>query len=99
MKQSFKAGEEFIYTPPSKDSEPVWLTYVEKLKCGLHRLFSSESPVLEYHIPEESFSQSDEKKNPKPDVTVKYSAFVGGDNSKQIAYEKLLSARGIKSSH
>lgn len=96
MKQSFKAGEEFIYIPPCKDAEPVWLTYVEKMKGGLHRLFSSEMPVLEYHIHEESFSQCTDKKHPKPDIIVKYLAFVGGDTAKQIAYQKLLSSRGVR---
>lgn len=96
QKGKFKVGEEFIYRPPSKDAEPVWLTYVQSLKGGLHRLFSSESPTIEYHIQEDSFSSGDVKSFPKPDINVKYEAFVGGDDAKREAYEKLMSSRGIR---
>lgn len=94
-KVKFIIGEEFIYRPPSKDAEPVWLTYVEKMKNGLHRLFSSEAPVLEYHIREEDFLACDSRIFPKPEVSTKYHTFSGGNDAKRTAYEKLLISRGV----
>lgn len=95
QKSKFKAGDEFVYKPPSKDAEPVWLTYIQSMKGGLHRLFSSETPALEYHIHEDSFCVGDVRQYPKPDLNVRYHAFAGNDGMKQEAYEKLMSSRGI----
>ena len=90
----FKLGEEYLYIP-GKNVDPVWLTYVCPLSAGMHRLFSSENPTLEYHVSSETLGKGDSKDHPKPEISVKFISISGGDESKKEAYNRLAVSRGI----
>ena len=91
-KIKFKLGDQVAYAP-SKNLDPVSLTYVEVLKNGLGRFFSSEFPALEYHLSLDSEKLSVEEEVPLEAVQEKYLAFKGGDDKKRQAYEILLAKR------
>lgn len=91
----FKAGEEFIYLG-SKNAEPIWLTYVSDLGGGVHRLFCTENPTLEYHIQEGLFEKGDSKKVPKPEIITRIVAMAGEDSDKRAAYNSLALRMGLQ---
>lgn len=90
----FKLGDEFLYVG-NRSAEPIWLTYVSAMNSGLHRLFSTDNPTLEYHIQESLFEKGDPKKNPKPEFTVRYAAMSGNDEDKRAAYNCLAAKMGL----
>lgn len=90
-KIKYRLGEQVAYSP-NKNLDPVLLTYVEVLKNGLGRFFSSEFPSLEYHIPVDSEKLKTEEIHFEG-VQEKYHAFKGGDDKKRQAYEILLTRR------
>lgn len=91
-KIKYKLGEQVVYSP-SKNLDPVLLTYVEVLKNGLGRFFSSEFPSLEYHISLDSEKFSNQEPIPFEGTKETYLAFRGGDDKKRQAYEVLLARR------
>ena len=93
----FKVGEEFIFTA-SKNKEPVVLTYVETMRDGKNRFFSSQKPTLEYHL--EKDNPNIQACNNEPNwesLDEKFYAFKDDDKAKQQAYNVLLARRGIES--
>lgn len=91
----FKSGEEFIYLS-YKNAEPVWLTYVSDLGQGLHRLFCTENPTLEYHVHEDSLEKGNTKKNPKPEIITRIIAMPDTDKDKRNAYNILAARMGLQ---
>jgi len=89
----FRPGEEVTYIP-NKNAEPVLLTYIETMKNGINRFFSSQFPSLEFHIVHghESIKPYEEKY--EEEIQEKYIAFKGGEEKKQHAYEIFLARRG-----
>jgi len=91
-KIKFRLGQQVTYTP-GRNLDPIRLTYVEVLKNGLGRFFSSAYPSLEYHISLNSDRLSEEDTVTFEGVQEKYHAFKGGDDKKRQAYEVLLTWR------
>ena len=89
----FRLGEEVTYAP-NKHVDPVLLTYVETLKNGLNRFFSSQFPSLEYHLEQDNDNVRPCNERFEEDVQEIYLAFKGNDKNKQHAYEILLARRG-----
>lgn len=89
QKIKFKLGQQVVYLA-NKNAEPQLLTYVEILKNGLGRFFSSHYPALEYHISTESDKLSAAETVIFEGLQEKYLAFKGGDERKQQAYQVLL---------
>lgn len=87
-----KCGDQVTYVP-SKNTDPVILTFVETMKGGMNRFFSSEFPTLEYHLAIncDRIQQYEEKYQNQRQET--YLAFRGGDDKKRQAYEILLAKR------
>lgn len=87
-----KLGDEVTYSP-SKNLDPVLLTYVETMKNGLERFFSSQFPSLEYHLARNHDHIGPYEEKYEEEVQEKYIAFKGGDENKKLAYESLLVRR------
>ena len=93
-KSKLKLGDEVLYVP-NKHVDPLLLTFVETMKNGLDRYFSSEFPTMEYHLEQNipSILPYEEKYVTQPQEA--YVAFKGKDGSKRLAYESLLLKRGL----
>lgn len=92
---NLKIGNEYLYQA-SKNSDPIWVTYVSDLKSGLHRFFSSEFPTLEYHVSPDKVEPSSSKDFPLPQIAENYVAFKGDDQAKEKAYQILVKRRQNK---
>lgn len=88
----FKLGEEVTYFS-NKSADPILLTYVETMKDGLCRFFSSQFPSLEYHLAHDSNNIKPHEEKYEEEVQESYHAFKGGDENKKRAYEILLARR------
>lgn len=88
----FRLGEEVTYTP-SKNVDSILLTYVETMKNGLNRFFSSQFPSLEYHLAQDHDNIKPYEEKYEEEIQESYLAFKGGDENKQRAYEVLLTRR------
>ena len=91
MKNKLKHGDEYVYFA-SKRHDAVYLTYVEKLKNGLHRFFSTEYPSLEYHLNDRI---SDIQKTSCYDVVPAEEYIAFSDEQKKSAYLLVLKRRNL----
>ena len=96
MSIQFKQGHEYFYRK-SNLSEPIWLTYVQKIKSeDRHILFSSEFPTVDYHLVDSNLDIGDSKEVTFPQILETYVAFSGDNAEKKKAYDILMKRRGPK---
>ena len=88
-KFKLKPGEEVTYEP-SKLADPILLTYVETMKNGMYRFFSSHFPSLEYYLAHDTDKIKPYDERYQEEIQEKYIAFKGGDFAKKHAYQSLL---------
>ena len=87
-----RPGEEVTYIP-NRNADPILLTYVETMKNGLNRFFSSQFPSLEYHLAHNHEAIKPHEEKYEEEIQENYIAFKGGDENKRHAYEVLLTRR------
>lgn len=92
--ERLKCGDEVTYIA-NKYTDPQLLTFVETMKNGINRYFSSQFPTLEYHLEHDNNHIHPYDESYQEEIQEKYFAFKGGDTNKQRAYEILLTNRGI----
>lgn len=93
-----RPGDEVTYVP-NRNVDPVILTYVETMKNGLDRFFSSQFPTLEYHLAPGHDHIRPHDESYEEEIHEKYVAFRGRDGAKRQAYEILLSRRNANAKH
>jgi len=91
-KSKFRLGEEVTYEA-HKLADPILLTYVETMKNGMYRFFSSQFPTLEYHLAHNTDKIKPYDERYQEEIQEKYLTFKGGDTSKERAYQVLLARR------
>ena len=87
-----KCGDQVSYTA-NKHADPILLTFVEPLRNGINRFFSSEFPTQEYHLANDSDRIQPFEEKYQSQIQEKYHAFKGGDDKKRQAYEILSAGR------
>jgi len=91
-KFKLRLGEEVTYLP-NKLADPILLTYVETMKNGMGRFFSSQFPTVEYHLAHDNDKIKPYDERYQEEIQEKYYAFKGGDQTKEQAYNVLLARR------
>lgn len=91
-KFKLRAGDEVTYLP-GKQIDPILLTYVETMKNGMGRFFSSQFPTVEYHLAHDNDKIKPYDERYQEEVLEKYLVFKGNDQAKEQAYNTMLVRR------
>lgn len=91
-KMKLRPGDEVTYIP-GRHADPILLTYVETMKNGMFRFFSSQFPTVEYHLEHDTDRIRSYDEQFSQEVEEKYLAFKGNDEAKKCAYQILVANR------